>query len=483
MSNDNFRSKFFNNMDELHGAAVPMDIRLHDGIGAKIRIRGQGVEFAAARVWRTSERAVELIVENQELVAGVSVDLELMISGQRLYYEGLIVNDELSEKGIKRIGIRYARQVTRWSETERRASPRWLCEEYCQPVVLVSSPFVMGRPTFMRIKDISSGGMNLITSIKETFLVPKLRIKALIDLPTIGDFQANLEVTRIDFEKERGEDMLSVGVRFVELENANKKKLAQYLIEYSSAISLKELKSSGFNPPSPKKGVTYYFAKSESDIRQIMALRYKAHLAAENFLEDDRDVAGFSLADEIDEHCRLAVGVYDDKVVATARVHFGSLDRPLEHEGYVDWSDELPRRDQVFEISRLAIDPDFQSGDLILGMFQFIGTTCVRPAQPWVVISSWEHMVKKYERIGFKRTGKKHKESQWAHDEEMMIMNSLDVMFGKGVDPFAWNHVWREVAIAAVQSKIVTPLGRNKYRYDIYKALGKAMFILDSFRS
>ncbi|MEQ8689924.1 MAG: hypothetical protein RIC89_03685 [Pseudomonadales bacterium] len=480
----NSRTRFDLDFLDLHDEAQPVDIREGDAILARMRLRDSQTAFKQVKVWRTSERAIELAVEDEEFRTGSAVDLELIISSQRLYYEGLVISEETDNAELRRVGIRYARQVEAWGQDERRSSPRWFCEEHCHPICVISSPFVMGRPTLLKIKDISSFGMRMVCSVRATYLVPQLKVSATIELPTVGSFQANLEIVRVDFEKDRGEDALAIGVRFLGLKESNRSMLSQYLIEYSSAVSLEELKESGFTPPSPRRGVTYYYAKSEADIREVMRLRYKAHKAANNFAEGEFkfDESGFALADKIDENCRIAVGVFQGKIIATMRIHFGSLDTPLEHEGYIRWSDQLPRRDQVVEVSRFAIDPEFQTGDILLGIFQFAGITCIRPAQPWVVISSWEHMVSKYERIGFKRTGMTHREKFWVHDEQVLIMNAVDGIFGKGVDPFTWNVVWREVAQRWVESGAVVPKGINLHRYRLYSLFGVFSSLIERFR-
>ena len=469
---------------ELHERTEPVDVRSQDNVHAKIRRRGSE-SFSKAVVWRTSERAIELVSDDEFLEKGTAVDLELIVSGQRLYYEGLIVNSEQANNRTRRVGIRYARQVEKWADTERRGSARWLCEEQCHPICVVSSPFIMGRPTLLRIKDISESGIRMTCSIQATYLVPQLRVSSMIELPTVGNFHVHMDVVRVDFEREHGKDVLSIGARFVELEKRQRNLLAQYLIEYSSVVSLQALKESGFDAPSPRRGVTFYFAKSESDIRQVMKLRHTAHVHANNLKQDHQSVeeTGFYLADKVDENCRIAVGVYKEEVIATARIHFGVLSEPLEHEAYVEFDESFPRRDQVVEVSRLAIDPRFQSGDILVGMFQFIGTTCIRPAQPYILISSWEHAVPRYERIGFRKTGHTHREHHWAHNECVMIMNGVDAFFGKGVHPFAWGVMWKDVVDSWIESNTVTPKGLNRYRYRLYKLISLFAVAIEKLRN
>ena len=466
------RNKYDLDFTELHDRALNFDTRAGDRILSRIRKRGESGRFTDMRVWDTSERAIELVYpenEDHAWAKGDSVDLEVTVGSQRILFEGLIVDEIRHNEFAKRIGIRYARRLEKWSRAERRSGPRWICSNQYYPICVATSPFISSGAVVFQVSDVSSEGMQLVCDISKTYLIPQLKIRLTVNFPLVGDFVTTVEVVRIGFDSVGGKDHLSIGVKFLKLTHEMRSVIAQYLIEFSNAPSLRALRDHGFKPPDPKRGVDFYFAKTESEIRAIWKLRRLAH-------ENDDNIAITAVTDEemsdkYDMVSRLIVGSYRGKIIATARTHFGSMDLPLEHENYVEWPQSLPRRDQVFEVSRVALDPEFQKGDLLFGLFQFIVMT-YREERPYVVLSAWPHQVGLYEKLGFSDTGLRHKGDLWKHEQRVMIADGLASLCGRNLNPVTWNLTWRPVAERMIDCGVIEPKGMNKLRMEVYKAFG-----------
>ena len=468
--------------EHLHEGASNFDIRASDHVAARLRKRDSGVGgFSEVRVWDTSERAIEIVYPadlSQTWSTGDSVDLEITISGQRMLFEGLVVNQISANAHTKRIGIRYSRRIDPWSKQERRVGPRWVCSDQFYPTCIATSPFINAGPTIFQVRDVSSDGMQLTCDISKTYLVPKLKVRLTVNFPLVGDFVVNVEVARIGFDSIGGRDILSIGVRFLKLTEDMKAIIAQYLVEFSNVPSLQALRDNGFKPPEPKRGIEFYYAKTEQDLRDTWHLRKKAHLNDDNIAA--QHVEDEDMSDWYDLSSRIILGKYRDRLVATARVHFGSLDYPLEQEGYVEWPKNMPRRDQIMEISRVALDPDFQKGDLLFGLFQFI-VMSYREERPYVVLSAWPHQVKLYKKLGFSDTGLTHKEEFWRHKQNILIGNGLAGLCGKNMNPLVWNLTWRPAAERMIKNGIIEPKGMNRLRMAIYRLFAGPASLIQFF--
>ncbi len=89
-------------------------------------------------------------------------------------------------------------------------------------------------------------------------------------------------------------------------------------------------------------------------------------------------------------------------------------------------------------------------------------------------MSCLDHMVPFYEKIGFRHTGLRHTEPQWKSDRilNIMIVNTFELMMGRGVNPFYWNVLWREVAQYLSAESLIEPTGIDRARLLAYRALG-----------
>ncbi|MFK7914228.1 MAG: hypothetical protein AB8B93_09960 [Pseudomonadales bacterium] len=292
----------------------------------------------------------------------------------------------------------------------------------------------------------------------------------------------SVEVTRVGVVTVGGRDRLIVGTRFVSLGAQARSALGQYLIQFSADASARDLRESGLAPKSVALGVDFYNMKSEADYAQVLRLRHSAHLLDENI---DETVAVEQMGDINDTRARILVGRFGGEIVATARIRFNEIDEPLEHEEFLAWPAELPRRDQIVEISRVATHPDFRKSDLLAALFRMCYVNSLQPERPWVVISCLDHMVKFYERIGFKPTGLSHLEPLWTSGRKLnvMIVNTADVVLGRGVDPFVWNFVWKDVAGVLIESGVINPTGLDRIRLRLYRVFSSVAGLLTPTRS
>jgi predicted GNAT family N-acyltransferase len=477
-------AKYDLDFSAIHQSSRPTDIRDYDRVVARIRLRDLDHAFFNVKLWKMSPLGVEIVHPKdllRQFEKGDAIDLELIISGQRMSFEGLVVDLVQQNENIKLIGIRLSRRVERSATEERRGSPRWLCSDHYFPTCVATSPFVLHEITNFQVRDISTDGMLLICSLDNSYLLPEMKLRLTVNFPMIGDFVAMVKVARVGFSSAGGKDMLAVGVEFLQMTANMKSVIAQYLIQFSNINSLDEIKSWGLNPTSLTKAINFYFIKSEEDYREVLSLRRIAHLADDNF--EDTAVTDEDMGDIYDAESRILVGRYKDKIVTTARIRFNSLEEPLEHESHLKWPETLPRRDQIVEVSRAANHPEFRHSDLLIGLFQFIAATCIREEKPFFVIGSWAKMVSFYEKLGFTDTGLSHGEPLWKYPQHIMIADGMKGLLGKSVNPIYWNLVWRVVAEHMIESGILEPKGLDKVRFHLFKLLGPLATLVRKLRS
>ncbi len=466
------RAKYDLDFKEIHDLIYPADVRPNDRVLARLRKRGHAnPEYIPCRVWKLSPLGIELVYpQGGDFNKGEPIDVEVTVGGERSYFEGLIVDLVQENEAIKLIGIRLSkRSVHIDQEEDRRRSPRWLCSEDFFPSAV--SPGKLGMNDSMRfqIRDISKEGLQLTCSLRNKFLLPGMSLTLAATFPEVGELVLRVKIMRIDITSDAGKDQLVIGTEFVHLNKRDRAILAQYLIQFSNAESLQELRANGFEPHALSRGVDFYFLKSEDDYRQVLELRLLAH-QSEGTIQNS-NVVPADMGDINDARARILIGKYRDRIVVTGRVRFNDLTTPLEHEAYVDLPKDFPRRDQIQEVSRLCTHPEFRKSDLLVSFFHFICSSSLHEDRPWYLMGSWDRMVPFYRKIGFRETGLSHGEDLWNQNQTILLGNAIDAMLGRTTHPLYWNLIWRQVSEYAIKNRIVIPTKMDKVRLAALRVL------------
>ena len=474
------RDRFDLDFSEIHEAIIPAEVRSQDRIVARIKKRDGDSSFQPIRVWKVSPLGIELVDDpEQNFRKGDKVDLEIIIGGQRTYFEGLVVDLVIDNDAIRLIGIRLSnkRRLVE-TEGEKRRSVRWLCSEDFFPTSVCPTPGRYNEYIYFQIRDISTEGFQLLCSLRNKYLIPGTQLNLTASFPMVGDLSLPVRVVRTDISSERGKDYLVVGTEFISVSQATKNTIGQYLLQFTDAETLDELREAGFFPSSMSKGTDFQFLKSESDYEEVLNLRLRAHQAG-GTVEDATGAA--DMGDMFDTNSRIIVGKHKGEVITSARIHFNVLEEDMEHERYFEWPAELPRRDQIFEITRVCTHPKFRSGDLLASLLRFISATCLQPQRPWVLVSSTDDLLPFYEKIGMKNTGITYEHPMYKGNQNVLLSNAYDILLGKSTHPLYWNAVWKDVHKYLVDSGILVPDPMDRARIRAYRLMAPISKIVYGF--
>jgi hypothetical protein len=466
------RDKFDIDFSEIHENIYPTDIRDSDRIAARVRERTiPESQFEPAKVWRMSPLGVELVCTeaNSTLLKSKKIDLELTIAGQVNHFQGLVVDLVKENNHIVLAGVRLSSpRHSTTAEPNSRRSQRWLCSEDFYPTCVSPTPGRFNEYMYFQIRDISRDGFQLLCSLRNKYLIPGSELNLTASFPMVGDLSIPVTVTRIGVRSDREKDYLVVGTEYKHLSKTAKSVIGQYLLQFSNAETLSDLRESGFLPNSVAQGTDYYFLKNEADYEEVLKLRLLAHRKG-GTLDDAADL--YDMSDRFDSNSRIIIGKHKGRIIASARVHFSSLEEPMEHEGYVKWPSEYPRRDSVLEITRVCTHPEFRSNDLLAGMLKFLGITCFQPQRPWVLVSSTDRMLPFYKKIGLQLTELSYEHPVYQGKQNVLLTNAFDILKGKGVHPIYWNALWRDVYDYHLEAGAIRPEPLDKARIRVFRLL------------
>jgi len=465
------RDKFDIDFSDIHASIFPTDIRDYDRVVARVRPRDTGEDFREVRVWRMSPLGVELVCADDEsiLTKAKKIDLELTVGGQRTSFEGLVVDVVKENKNITLAGIRLSdpKEATH-SDKDKRRSKRWLCGEDFFPTCVSPTPGRFNEYMYFQIRDVSRDGLQLICSLRNKYLIPGTQLNLTASFPMVGALSLTVRITRVGITSERDKDYLVVGTEYASLSQNARNIIGQYLLQFGNAESLADLREAGFFPQSVAKGTDFYFLKTETDYEEVLNLRLIAHRAGGTV---DDGVSVHDMSDRYDSNSRIIVAKYRGQIVASARIHYSPLEEEMEHEQYVDWPTQYPRRDSIFEITRVCTHPGFRSNDLLAGLLKFIATTCIQPQRPWVLISTTDAMLPFYQKIGLQKANLEYEHPVYKGRQNVLLTNALDIVRGRAVHPIYWNAIWKDVYGYLIETGVLKPEPIDHARVRAYKAL------------
>lgn len=459
-------------VSHIHGGIIPADIREGDQVFARLICQtAQGPFSKEFRVWRMSPLGVELVLDGEtHLPKGTTVDLELKVGPQKSLLCGLVVDDVQAENNRSLLHIRLvSKGPTRTDNIERRTSNRWMCSDQFYPTAVASNPAKFNDFIYFKVRDLSSSGMKLHTSLRNKFIMPGMTFDCIFNFPMITQVKMKITVMNLRIEMDGTKEVLALGVSFNKEDADLKNAVGQYLMQFGNVNSLDELLDSGVYVSNVSEAVHFTYVRTKEDYDKVLALRFMAYKEAGK-VKPEATVQ--DMADEYDSRSRIVMGVYKGEVVCSARLIFNQFDDQMEQERFVKWPGNLPRRDEMVEIMRACTRPDFRGSDLLISMFKFIAIAVAQSKRKWIVICATQNMAPLYQRIGFSDVGLTYEHkglNNLRHD--ILLANVPDAMMGKTVGPIEWNIIWSGVSSYLQQYDLLELDPATNLRLGVYRLL------------
>lgn len=440
---------------EVHSPFVPADVYHGENISARF-IPLAGGEEPALRVWRISPIGVELLLSPEQIIAvgnqfatGARVAVSIMIGGQRCDYRGLVVSSADGPRpGSKLVGLRWITdeipRIGLGADDDRRTSRRWICSDEFLPTGVTPNPTRFGDFVHFRVRDISKSGMGLVTSLRNRYLMPGMILQTQISFPLFGVISLRFRIENVRPVSFQGKEQLFIGAEFADLNPDFLGIISSYVMQFSPGASVGDLKSEGMLPRFFSEHVEFGFVKTQKDFDEVLELRLLAYQAVGKV---GTDKTPGDMGDEYDTRSRIITAKHGGKVIASLRVMFHNPEDQMELEQFVKDVSSLPRKDEIVEVTRFCIHPDYQGGDILFGTMNQLFLVMAQAKRRYIVSSAGKDMLgRMYAKFGAKATG-----ITYAHpklngaDQEVFVFDLYDLIGGKAVGPIVWNMLFSEV--------------------------------------
>ena len=471
-------------LDNLHRIVTPATITPLDNASARISLFHPPGNPVDAMVTRVSPLGAELVISEGELDLdqGSSLVVEIDLNGSTSKFTGLVV--DLASLPAQKIGVSIRlteKDQLDSPDADRRDGTRWTCAEMFYPTGVASNPAKFNDFIYFRVHDVSNNGFRILTSMRNKFVMPGVMLDCIISFPMVSQISTTVEVINLGIVSEFDKDYLAIGVRINEMTQHQSNVIAQYLAQFGDVDSFSKMKAEGFLPTRLNKALRYSFVNSATEYQAVLQLRHAAYIA-DGKISPEASVADMS--DIHDARSRILICRKGDTIVGTARLSFHEFSDALEHEEFVRWPTDLPRRDESVEITRLCAHPEFQGSGLIFSLLRFCVIAAVQGRRTWVVSSATSDLVPLYESVGLKSVDITFNHPYLNHLKHHVLVGSIeDAMPGRTSGPIAWNLVWKDAFAFMVDNDFITIDIVSRVRLALYRSIGPLIPLLRQLTS
>ncbi|NKC01777.1 MAG: hypothetical protein GKR90_25210 [Pseudomonadales bacterium] len=453
--------------NQVHNRALPSDVRETDAISARLKPANSSADFIPVRVWRISPFGIEIVKPDQQrLESGQSVQLQVIVEGRRTEFEAMVIShEEVVSNTI--VGIRFfISDESADTSQEKRRHARWVCAEEFLPRAIAASPGRYNEFIGFTVRNVSREGLQLTTSIQNVFLIPGMTLALTVNLPMVGDAIITIQIIRLKINTFGAEEILDVGAEITQISSDAKKKLGQYLLQFSDRATLRALKENDFLPEDVSLSIRFTASKSEKDYREILSLR-----------KNPSETGAEETTDSRDNSSRLLLGRVGSVPVFTSRVGYPSMGDMIQADEVCNWDHGTIRRDEIIEVASIYTDSDEEYfGDVILGAFRYICTSCTNSNRHNILVVAKSPLVPYLTSYGWRELGSNETHS-------VLLANAYDAIKGKSMSPLLWNFVWRDVADYLIQAKVIEPVGLERVMLSVYRLFGPLTSLVFSSRA
>lgn len=426
----------------VHGRVRPADVRPGDPLFARARLSvARHEKDVGTQVWRVSPLGVELVRPPAlaRVGRGDRLDLDVQIGRDLVTFRDLPIADVREERGRTLLAARWADAEDRRGDRERRRiGARWRAAVEYRATGIAPSPVGYADHVHFRIVEISRGGMQLHTSLRNKYLLPGTTFRAACSFPTLSQVDVDFEVVQARVLEEGGKEVLCLGVTWSARGARARETVGQYVLQFGPGASPKRLRAEGFRVRGAARVFDLGSVRDEADYREVLALRRAAYVAAGKAPPDATDE---QMGDALDARSRIVTARYNGRLVGSIRVTFprAESDR-LRHEDYCELPRDFPARTEVVEMSKACTHPEFRGSDLFYAVTKQAALVAIQARRRYILMSCSDDLHALYRKLGLADLGIAYVHPTMGVRHHVMLGDAVSMITG-GMNPFAWNVV------------------------------------------
>lgn len=469
---DDGRKTFDNSNSEIvHGSYWPMDIRRDTGVSATIIFHNNGeTNKYETSIWRISPLGAEFAQEAHlpKFSVGDVLEINVIFKNQACAFHGIVVSTEIQAAGRNLIGLRWCENDREQiPQQTRRSAKRWICSTSFLPTAVAPNPILFNDMLLFRVVDVSKSGARVLTSMRNKFIIPNMFFDGVFTFPMIGSGHGRFRVKWTDLVSNNGKQELSIGVEFDNPSKELTKLMGEYILQFGDQATVKEIRDSGLNVRSTGRAVDISYVRTEQDYRDVLELRRACY---EVYATNGGEIP--ELSDIFDSRARIIIVRHRGKCVASTRIIYHDIGDTLEQEQYGKMPEDMPRNDELVEVTRICTHPDYRASDLVYEMAKYVYVAMIQAKRRYLIGSSPENLMPMYLKMGGKKLGITYSPKSCPELKlEVLVFDLLNFLKGVNVNPIVWSLLGEDLLKLAVEQKFVYLDTMTKIRLSVYKSI------------
>ena len=450
-------------IETVHDLFFPINLREGDPIAAAIHYKS---ETYKVDLWALSPMGAEFVWPHESLKIGEKLDITIYLNKRHIEFKGISICNFEEKQGRKIFGVRWLAESNR-KNVEQERPKRWIASDYYAPTVVCSNPILFDDMLLFRVVNISADGALLHTSMRNKVIIPGIILDGVWSFPMTGSASGEFKVQWTKTVSVSGVQKLAIGVKFSKRFRDLNMLSGEYVLQFGDAESIAEIRKSSLSLKNVKNAIIVDFAKTEEDYQAVIALR---RVAYQHYSKDEIP----EMTDKFDTQSRILTARHHGKIVGTLRMIFQKNGDTLEIGEYLKLPDDFPENHELVEVSRLAVDPDYQLSSIVLDLQRQCYLIMLQTKRRFLVGAAPEHLCEAYKRMGVKVNKEIYYSPKSCPDLKLylIVMDLYDVLANpENVGPVMWNKMYDKLLDYAETHEIIEMNALKKMNVGFYRML------------
>jgi hypothetical protein len=378
------------------------------------------------------------------------LEVDLMVREEKISLKGVVVEAKDQVISLKWVFIQQSLE----DGSDRRKAQRWLCGTEFSPTGICANPLKYNDFIHFSMEDISLNGAQIITSMRNKLLVPGMSLETLMNFPMIGQTHLFVEIIYCKIVSVRGKEMFSLGCRFKKITPMQSEMIGKYLLQFGVGTTPRELKEAGFKVASFLSLSTFSYVKTKEELDQVIDLRERSWKASEPLLQSAKRE---DFTDSFDAKSKIIFSSYKNRCFATIRLFFPQSAEEMEHAQETDIPGEVAPYNELCEMTRIVVDPDFRAAEVLAGLMNQAAISCLQNNRRYILSSAKDNLLPVYKKMGAKIVGNPFSSALFSFEARLIVFDIHKLALAEGVHPVVWILLYRDTTKFLTQNGLIQP--------------------------
>ena len=373
-----------------------VSIRYEDAISLKIEINGFNLDV---KLFDLSSFGFSFISKSK-ISKDVVISFEINLRDGLFKGTGSVTwvheSGEYFKTGLKFISFDHVEKIKKTNQIVIK-------ENYSIHGVYSKVNFYFEKSAF-KVLSLSNESFILQIDKSDQYVLPGMKLDLKFFLSTLDYKEIPSTTVTICYVKQGPNGSLIAGCNVQKLDQNLSLNLSNYLLQFLD-VSPNEARDAGFNVSKIADVFSFKYVETHADYVDVLKLRFEAYLNAGKV---DKSKSPVDMTAPLDSKSRILIVKHQGKIVASAAISFPNdngvvldTERALK-DGYTE---AIPQKVDMIEISRLCTHLDYRKGDLLHRVFEHIYKIFAMSGRSYIITSCDDKLWPLYKKLGFYKTG------------------------------------------------------------------------------